>query len=294
MLALLANNSLAFVLLSLLIGLVVGSFLNVVIYRLPVMLERDWKRQCSELLADTPAGKDAPLEDDFNLVLPPSRCPHCGHRIRAWENIPVISYIFLGGKCSECRSPVSLRYPAVEILTALLGGASAWHFGFTVAGLSAIILGWALIALAFIDYDHQILPDIITLPVLWLGLLLNVGNTFTSLQSAVIGAVAGYLFLWLVFQIFKLVTKKEGMGFGDFKLFALFGAWLGWQQLPLIIILASVAGAVIGILMILIFGRDRQLPIPFGPFLCIAGCISLFWGDLLLSRYLQLFHITSL
>jgi len=293
MLTLLANSPLAFVLLSATAGLAVGSFLNVVIHRLPVMLENDWRRQCAELETGSEATGSRSTEV-FNLLLPASHCPHCGHAIRAWENIPVVSYVLLGGKCSQCHSPISPRYPAVEILTALLTTASAWYFGFTAAAFATMILGWALIALAFIDYDHQILPDIITLPILWLGLAVNINNTFTSLQSAVIGVIAGYLFLWLVFHAFKLVTGKEGMGFGDFKLFAAFGAWLGWQQLPLIIILASVAGAIIGTVMILVAGRDRQLPIPFGPFLCIAGWISLFWGDQILGRYLQLFHISSL
>jgi leader peptidase (prepilin peptidase)/N-methyltransferase len=293
MLTLLANNPAAFVAFSVFIGLVVGSFLNVVIYRLPIMMERDWKRQCAELESGIPETTGSRQENVFNLVWPGSRCTHCGHTIRAWENIPVLSYLFLRGKCSQCHASISIRYPAIEILTALLSGASAWHFGFTIAGLSSILLGWGLIALAFIDYDHQILPDVITLPLLWLGLIINIENTFIPLQSAVIGVVVAYVFLWLVFQLFKLVTGKEGMGFGDFKLFALFGAWLGWQQLPLTIILASATGAIVGLFMIIIAGRDRQLPIPFGPFLCVAGWISLFWGNQILGRYLQLFHVSS-
>jgi len=270
-----------------LFSLMVGSFLNVVIYRLPIVLERSWQKDCAQL-----AGEAAPQETEkFNLVVPRSRCPHCGHQIRAWENIPVISYLFLGGKCSECKTPISVRYPFVEFLTAVLSTVTAIQLGPTVAGLAAIVLVWGLIALAFIDFDHQILPDVIVLPGLWMGLLLSSRNTFTGLESAVYGAVAGYVSLWLVYQLFKLATGKEGMGFGDFKLFALFGAWLGWQQLPLIILLSSLAGAVLGVGMILFAGRDRQVPMPFGPFLCIAGWVALLWGKDIVSSYLSLFHV---
>lgn len=282
-----AGNPLAFGSIVFLYSLVVGSFLNVVIYRLPIVLERSWRRDCEELIPGT-----APQETEaFNLVVPRSRCPHCGHAIRAWENIPVISYLFLGGKCSECKAPISLRYPLIETLTAVASTATALQLGPTLAGLAAVLLVWGLIALAFIDFDHQILPDVIVLPGIWIGLLLNTQNLFTSLESAVYGAVAGYVSLWLVYQLFKLVTGKEGMGFGDFKLFALFGAWLGWQQLPLVILLSSAAGAVLGLAMILVAGRDKQLPMPFGPFLCIAGWIAMLWGKDIVSGYLHLFQV---
>lgn len=282
-----AGNPLAFGIVVFLYSLVIGSFLNVVIYRLPIVLERTWRRDCAEL-----DGESTPPETErFNLVVPRSSCPHCGHKIRAWENIPVISYLILGGKCSACKSPISFRYPFVESLTAILSTVTALMLGPTLAGLAAVILVWGLIALAFIDFDHQILPDVIVLPGLWMGLLLNSRHMFTSLEAAVYGAVAGYVSLWLVYQLFKLITGKEGMGFGDFKLFALLGAWLGWQQLPLIILLSSLAGAVLGIAMILIAGRDKQVPMPFGPFLCIAGWIAMLWGKDIVSGYLHLLQV---
>ena len=265
----------------------VGSFLNVVIYRLPVILERTWRKECEELGGETVPDK----ADPFNLVVPRSRCPHCGHRIRAWENIPVISYVFLRGKCSQCKARISVRYPLVELLTAALSTVTALVLGPTLSGLAAVVLVWGLVALAFIDFDHHILPDVIVLPGLWLGLLLNSQQVFTSLESAVYGAVAGYVSLWLVYQLFKLVTGKEGMGFGDFKLFALFGAWLGWQQLPLVILLSSLTGAVLGLAMIVVAGRDKQVPMPFGPFLCIAGWIAMLWGKDIVSGYLHLFQV---
>lgn len=282
-----AGNPLAFGVVVFLYSLVVGSFLNVVIYRLPIVLDRSWRRDCAEL----DGGATHQDAEKFNLVVPRSCCPHCGHKIRAWENIPVISYLLLGGKCSECKSAISFRYPFVESLTAILSTVTALQLGPTLAGLAAVVLVWGLIALAFIDFDHQILPDVIVLPVLWMGLLLNSRNMFTNLESAVYGAVAGYVSLWLIYQLFKLATGKEGMGFGDFKLFALFGAWLGWQQLPLIILLSSLAGAVLGVAMILIAGRDKQVPMPFGPFLCIAGWIALLWGKDIVSSYLHLFQV---
>ena len=286
-----SSEPLVFVIVASLLSLAVGSFLNVVIYRLPIMLERDWRAECAAA-GLTDSGSPEPAEK-FNLVVPRSRCPHCDHQIKAWENIPVISFIFLKGKCGNCRKPISPRYPFVETLTAILSGITAAHFGPSLAGLAAILLVWALVALAFIDFDHQILPDVITLPMLWLGLLFNSRELFASLESALFGAVAGYISLWLVYQVFKLVTKKEGMGFGDFKLLALFGAWLGWQQLPLIILLSSFAGAFIGLAMIIILGRDKQLPMPFGPFLCIAGWISLLWGNDIINNYLQLFRVST-
>ncbi len=272
------------------VSLIVGSFLNVVIYRLPIILERRWREECktSGFLQHDSSSES----ETFNLVVPRSRCPHCGHQIRAWENIPVVSFLLLRGKCSDCKQSISIRYPVIEALTALLGGITAAHFGPTLAGVAAVVLVWALITLSFIDFDHQILPDVITLPFLWAGLLLNIQQHFTSLESAVLGATAGYLSLWLVYHLFKLATKKEGMGFGDFKLLAVIGAWLGWKMLPLVILLSSLTGAVLGLAMIMIMGRDKQLPMPFGPFLCIAGWIALLWGNDLVTNYLQLFQVT--
>jgi leader peptidase (prepilin peptidase)/N-methyltransferase len=276
----------AFAFIAALFGLVIGSFLNVVIHRMPIMLMQRWRQDCQELAGQTPAGPAG--EQSISLATPRSRCPHCGHQITALENIPVLSYLWLRGRCSACRQPISLRYPSVEILTALLTGITAWHFGFGVAGLAAIVLTWVLVALAFIDIDHQLLPDVMVLPFLWAGLLLNLFGTFASLPNAVIGAAAGYLSLWLVFHLFKLVTGKEGMGYGDFKLFALFGAWLGWQSLPLIILLSSFIGAAIGIALIVFRGRDRAQPLPFGPYLAAAGWVAMLWGHDLIARYLQL------
>lgn len=272
-----------------LFGLMVGSFLNVVIHRLPIMLERQWKQQCQDLLA---TGGDAADAAPLNLVVPRSRCPHCGHGITAMENIPVVSFVFLRGRCAQCKAPISPRYPAIELLTALLSAAVAWHFGANAMTLAALVLLWALIAATFIDIDHQLLPDNITLPLLWTGLLVNQHGLFANLSSAVIGAVAGYLSLWSIFHIFKWLTGKEGMGYGDFKLFAAAGAWLGWQMLPLIILLASFAGAVIGLAFIALKGRDRRLPIPFGPFLCVGIVVALIWGDALVTAYLQFARIT--
>lgn len=281
LITLLEANVLLFAAVCTLFGLIVGSFLNVVIYRLPVMMQRSWENQCQELLEleQTP-------QESFNLITPGSRCPHCGHRIGALENIPVISYLLQRGRCKHCREPISIRYPLIELFTAVLTGITAWHFGFGWPAAFAILLTWALVAMSFIDIDHQLLPDDITLPFLWLGLLLSLFGFYTDMPSAIIGAVAGYLSLWLVYHIFKLLTGKEGMGYGDFKLFALFGAWLGWQALPLILILSSLVGAVIGISMILFLGRDRQQPIPFGPYLAAAGWIAVLWGGDITQAYL--------
>ena len=276
----------AFPLLAVALGLILGSFLNVVIYRLPIMLERLWRQQCEEHAQ--PSAMAVPKPEPFNLVYPGSRCRHCGHAVRALENIPVLSFLWLRGKCSACGQAISWRYPAVELLTGVLSLAVALRFGIAPAALAALFLTWALIALAFIDYDRQILPDDITLPLVWAGLLINLSGVFTPLSSAVIGAAAGYGSLWLVYQLFRLATGKEGMGFGDFKLFAALGAWLGWQHLPLIILLASLFGALIGIAFILFFGRDRRLPIPFGPFLCGAGWVTLMWGDAITRFYFQI------
>ncbi|NOZ36495.1 MAG: prepilin peptidase [Gammaproteobacteria bacterium] len=274
-----------------LLGLIVGSFLNVVIYRLPIMLKRGWKSECLAFLAEEEAKSPPPNgEQDtpvFNLNTPRSRCPQCGHAIASWENIPVISYLFLGGRCAHCKTAIPLRYPAIELFTAILTLACAWHFGLSLNTAFAILLSWALIALAFIDLDEQYLPDSITQPLLWLGLLLNTQNLFTDLESAVIGAAAGYLILWSVYMLFKKLTGKEGMGFGDFKLLAMLGAWLGWQMLPAIILLSSIVGALIGIFLIASNRHQRGIPIPFGPFLAAAGWIALLWGDNLNHAYLQ-------
>lgn len=259
-----------------LLGAMVGSFINVVVYRLPKMMERDWHHQCSQLLAlEAAAISPAP----FNLAFPDSHCPHCQHAIRWWENIPLFSYLCLRGKCSSCQQTISLRYPLVELLSALLSTIVVWQLGLDLVGISALFLTWALIALALIDYDTQLLPDDITLPLLWVGLLLNLFALHTSLADAVIGAMAGYLILWSIFWLFKILTGKEGMGYGDFKLLAAFGAWLGWQALPMIILLSSIVGSVIGIGLIAFKGRDSQIPIPFGPYLAIAGWIVLVAGE---------------
>jgi leader peptidase (prepilin peptidase)/N-methyltransferase len=288
----LQSNPGAFILLAGMVGLIVGSFLNVVIYRLPIVLQRQWRQEYADLAGAPIENADASVT--YNLVWPGSCCPHCGHPISALENIPVLSFLWLKGKCAACAAPISRRYPLVELLTAALTTAVAWHFGFTLAALAVIFLTWALIALSFIDIDLQLLPDVITLPFLWLGLLLNSLDLlpYNGLASAVIGAVAGYLTLWLVFHIFKLITGKDGMGYGDFKLLALFGAWFGWQALPLVILLSSLVGAIAGLSFILLAGRDRRLPIPFGPFLCAAGWICALWGDVITSAYLRYARLT--
>lgn len=264
-----------------LIGLCIGSFLNVVIHRLPRMMERDWLAQCAETRGET-----FDPGEPFSLARPRSRCPACGHAITALENIPVISYLFLRGRCSGCSAPISIRYPLVEALTGLLSAWTVWYFGPTLAAAAALCLIWALIALTFIDFDTQLLPDSITLPLLWLGLLFNLNHGFISLHSAVIGAMAGYLSLWSVYWLFKLFTGKEGMGYGDFKLLAALGAWLGWQMLPAIVLLSSLVGAVVGIALIVLAKHGREVPIPFGPYLAAAGVIALFWGKTITYAYL--------
>ncbi len=285
-LQLLQTTPVAFIALCGLLGLIVGSFLNVVIHRLPRMMEEEWREQCASLDTDPTQATAAPTGPRYNLIVPRSACPACGHQIRALENIPVLSYLALRGRCSQCKTRISPRYPIVETLTGVLSAFVAWHFGFGIAALSALVFVWALIALTFIDFDTHLLPDSITQPLLWLGLLVNFGGTFTGLQSAVIGAVAGYLILWGVYWLFKLTTGKEGMGFGDFKLLAAIGAWLGWQVLPLTILLSSMVGAVVGITLILFAGHGRQIPIPFGPYLAGGGLIALFWGQSITQAYL--------
>ncbi len=286
-----------------LLGLIVGSFLNVVIARLPRIMDAEWRRDCAELTADAvaplpearqpdaePAATSSASHPDpraLTLSQPPSHCPHCGHRIRAWENIPVLSFLWLRGRCRACRAPISWRYPVVETLTALLSVVVVWQFGLTAQAAAALLLTWGLVALAFIDADTQLLPDDITLPLLWIGLLLSLGPVFVDSHAAIMGAVAGYLSLWLVFHAFRLLTGKEGMGRGDFKLLALFGAWMGWQALPQIVLLSAVPGALFGIALILAGRTGRETPMPFGPFLAIAGWINLLWGPDITAMYLR-------
>jgi leader peptidase (prepilin peptidase) / N-methyltransferase len=255
------------------LGLLIGSFLNVVIHRLPKMMQRD-----SDNYVAHESGKELPHQDSYNLMTPRSACPSCGHQISAAENIPVISWLALRGKCRACKTAIPARYPAVELLTAVLSGLLAWKLGTGVAGMSALLFAWLLIAMTFIDADTQLLPDDLTFPLMWAGLLVNLNGTFVPLQEAVIGAAAGYLVLWAIYWLFKLVTGKEGMGYGDFKLLAALGAWLGWTMLPTIILLSSLVGAVVGISLIVFTKRGRDNPIPFGPYLAAAGLIAMLYG----------------
>jgi leader peptidase (prepilin peptidase)/N-methyltransferase len=267
--------------LSAVLGLALGSFINVVVHRLPVMMQRQWQEQCAEL-----RGEELPEQAPYNLLVPGSACPACGHGIIWHENIPVLGWLLLRGKCSTCAVVIPSRYPIVEALTGGLTAYAAWYFGFGWQAGAAFLLIWALIALTFIDLDTFFLPDSITYPLIWLGLLVNLNGLFAPLETAVIGAVAGYVSLWTVYQLFRLLTGKEGMGFGDFKLLAALGAWLGWTMLPLVILLSSLIGACIGIGMIVLAGHDRAKPIPFGPYLALAGLVSLFWGKDLVTLYL--------
>lgn len=280
-----------------LMGLVVGSFLNVVIHRLPRMMEREWKAQAADVLVESKledcakklqAGSSGPQR--YDLILPPSSCPSCGHRIRAIENVPIVSYLLLRGRCANCKTRISPRYPVIESVSGMLAGLAVWHFGFALAALAVMLFAWALLALTVIDIDTQLLPDDITLPLLWMGLLLNIRGTFATLPESVIGAVAGYLSLWSVYWLFKLVTGKEGMGFGDFKLLSAIGAWLGWKMLPLVILLSSFVGAFVGIVLIAFGSRSRNTPIPFGPYLAAAGLIAVLWGEHINTSYLRLFQ----
>jgi leader peptidase (prepilin peptidase)/N-methyltransferase len=266
-----------------LFGLLIGSFLNVVIHRLPLMMERGWKIECADA-----AGTPPPIFEPLSLVSPRSRCPHCQRKVAALENIPLLSYLLLRGCCKGCGKPISLRYPLVEAATGLLFGYAAWRYGLSLAAVGAMLFCAAMVALTGIDFDTQLLPDDITLPLLWAGLLVNLYGTFVSLSNAVIGAAVGYLTLWSVYWLFKLATGKEGMGYGDFKLLAAIGAWLGWQLLPLVILLSSVVGAVVGIALIVLARQGRNVPIPFGPYLAAAGVIALFWGTKLNKTYLGL------
>lgn len=266
------------------LGLIIGSFLNVVIYRLPMMMERDWREQCKDFVAG--GEPETGPEERYDLVSPGSRCPSCGQRIRPIENIPVLSYLVLGGRCAACGWKIPIRYPAVEALTGVMTLVVVWHFGMTVQAFAALLFTWSLIALSFIDLDTQLLPDSITLPMLWLGLGFNLFAVMVPLWDAVVGAMCGYGILWVVYQAFRLLTGKEGMGFGDFKLLAMLGAWAGWQSLPLTILISSVLGAVVGIAMIAFKGHGREVPIPFGPYLALAGWISLLWGERIVAAYL--------
>lgn len=266
------------------ISLAIGSLLNVVIYRLPIMLQAEWREQCCELLDI----KDKSKKQKLNLFLPRSFCPNCKNQVKAWQNIPLLSYLFLGGRCHYCKTPISIRYPFVELLTMLLSLYASWHFGFTIQ-LPFVLLGiWLLIALIFIDLDHQLLPDNLTLSFLWIGLLANTQNLFVSLPVAVLSCAGAYIGLWLFIKLFYLITGKIGMGHGDFKLFAAFGAWFGWVYLPLILLLSSISGAIIGLIYLNLSKKSKDTTIPFGPFLCIAGLISMFWGQWIIFWYLHL------
>jgi len=269
----------------LVLGLCVGSFLNVVIHRLPKMMERAWREECAEL-AGTPAAK--PDQRRYNLLVPRSACPACGRRIAPLENVPVLSWLWLRARCAGCGARISSRYPLVELAAGAIGGYAAWRYGASLPAAGAMIYCWTLLALAVIDLDTQLLPDDLTLPLLWAGLLFNLGAGFVPLSTAVLGAMAGYVALWLVYWAFKLATGKEGMGYGDFKLLAAIGAWLGWQKLPLVILLSSVVGAAIGIALIVFARHGREKPIPFGPYLAAAGIVALLWGDLIIRRWLPI------
>ena len=289
-----ADAPLLFVGVVFLIGLLIGSFLNVVIYRLPIMMEREWRAQCAEI-ASAPTA-DLPKEGEaekFDLITPRSRCPSCGNPITALQNIPVVSYLLLRGKCARCRTSISVRYPVVELMTALLAAFAAWRFGFGIEAAAAVLLTFALIALSVIDIDHQIIPDSISLPLVWIGLALSLFHPvagaevlFIDPKTAIVGALAGYLSLWSVYHLFRLLTGKEGMGYGDFKLLAALGAWLGWQMLPLIILLSALVGALVGITMIVVRRHDRNVPIPFGPYLAAAGWIAMLYGRVIVDWYL--------
>lgn len=274
---------LAFVIFALVLGLVIGSFLNVVIWRLPKMLEREWQIQARDVLGlptETP-------QPTYNLMLPHSQCPHCAHRIRAWENIPLLSYLLLRGKCSNCAAPISTRYPLTELACGLLSAFIAWHFGFGWPACLVLVLTWGLLAMSMIDAEHQLLPDVLVLPLLWLGLIANSFEVFVPLHAALWGAVAGYMALWSVFWLFKLITGKDGIGHGDFKLLAMLGAWGGWQILPLTILLSSLVGAILGVILLRLRDAKTSTPIPFGPYLAIAGWIALLWGGQITDFYWQ-------
>jgi leader peptidase (prepilin peptidase)/N-methyltransferase len=293
MLELMSESATVFIAVVFLFTLLIGSFLNVVIHRLPIMMERDWREQADELM-NTPPEQELP-QGRFDLVMPRSRCPSCGALITAWQNIPVVSYLILKGRCATCKASISARYPLVELMTALLAAAVAWHFGPGWEALMAIAFTLVLVSISMIDADTQLIPDSIVLPLMWLGLAMSLfhplhgANTlFIAPQDAIVGAMAGYLTLWSIFWLFKLVTGKDGMGYGDFKLLAALGAWLGWQQLPMIIMMSAVVGVVVNITLILLRGKDRSIPIPFGPYLAAAGWITMIWGELIKNAYIDL------
>ncbi len=282
----------AFVAVVFVLALLIGSFLNVVIYRLPIMMEREWREQCDELTemptTELPKGR-------FDLIMPRSSCPSCGTQITALQNIPVLSYLVLRGKCAKCKAPISKRYPAIELTTAIMTAVVGWRFGFGWEAGAAILMTWTLIAISFIDIDHQIIPDSMSLPLLWLGLLLSLFHPiagadilFIDPKSSIVGAIAGYLTLWSIYHLFRIITGKEGMGYGDFKLLGALGAWLGWQMLPLIILLSAVVGAGVGIALIAFKSHDREVPIPFGPYLAAAGWIAMLYGPEIVDKYLGL------
>jgi leader peptidase (prepilin peptidase)/N-methyltransferase len=292
MLELFAATPAAFIVVSFVVALLIGSFLNVIIYRLPVMMQREWRSQASEILAE-PA--DGLPEGRFDIIAPRSRCPSCGTPISVLQNVPVVSWLLLGGKCASCKQAISVRYPTIELFTAVLTALVAWRFGFGVEALAAAALTWTLIAISMIDVDHQLIPDSISLPLIWLGLGLSLFHPldgaevlFVEPRVAIVGALAGYLTLWSIYQLFRLVTGKEGMGYGDFKLLAALGAWLGYQLLPLIILLSAVVGAVVGTTLILLKRHERSVPIPFGPYLAAAGWIAMMCGDSIINWYLDL------
>lgn len=289
----LQNNPEIFIGVVFLFGLMFGSFFNVVIYRLPIMMQQDWLKTCREYVTETfgklpkelEANPEGHKSEHYNLIKPDSTCPHCGHKIRWYENIPLLSYAYLKGKCSNCGNRIAIRYPLIELATGLLSAFVAYKLGFTLATAAMLVFTWALLCLTMIDFDTQFLPDEITLPLLWLGLIVNINGLFVPLESALIGAVVGYLSLWSIYWAYKILTGKEGMGGGDFKLLAAMGAWMGWKMLPLIIVLSSFVGAAIGIGIIIITRRSKDIPIAFGPYLAIAGWIAFFWGDTILQQY---------
>jgi leader peptidase (prepilin peptidase)/N-methyltransferase len=285
----LASQTLAFVFCAAMLGLLVGSFLNVVVYRLPLMMQRDWQAQAREVL-ELPS-VEAPAT--FNLLLPDSHCPQCGHKIRLWENIPLLSWLLLRGRCSACKAPISKRYPLVEIACAALSGFVAWHFGFAWQTAAMLLLSWGLLAMSLIDADHQLLPDALVLPLLWLGLIVNQWGLLATPADALWGTVAGYLSLWSEYWLFKLATGKEGKGYGDFKLLAMLGAWGGWQILPLTILLSSLVGAILGIIILRLRRAENGTPLPFGPYLAIAGWIALLWGEQITGSYLRIAGFAS-
>ena len=292
MLELFNESPLLFIAVMFAFALVIGSFLNVVIYRLPIMMEREWREHCEEL-ATTPPDHELP-SGRFDLIVPRSRCPSCGTAIKAWQNIPVVSYLLLGGRCAMCKESISARYPVVELTTAILATVCAWHFGPGMEAVMAIVLTLALVPVTMIDADTQLIPDSIVLPLMWLGLAMSLfhpvagaDTLFIAPQDAIVGAMAGYLSLWSVYQLFKLVTGKEGMGYGDFKLLAALGAWLGWQALPMIILMSAIVGALVGLTLMALNRHERSVPMPFGPYLAAAGWITMLWGDIIARMYLD-------